>query len=68
MPFGILQYGQCILQGFTSVLLCVPSLLAVKTVDLVVAGDGFFCIMEIVCIFYNGYLDYRGALQTVLDL
>ena len=24
VPFGILQYIQCILHGFTSVLLCVP--------------------------------------------
>ena len=24
VPFGIPQYMQCILQGFTSVLLCVP--------------------------------------------
>ena len=40
VPFGILQYVQCILHELTSVLLCVP-LLTVKCVDLVVAHDGF---------------------------
>ena len=28
MPFGILQYIQCILHGLTSVLLCVPFIFA----------------------------------------
>ena len=28
VPFGILQYIQCILHGLTSVLLCVPSIFA----------------------------------------
>jgi len=28
VPFGTLQYVQCILQGFTSVLLCVPFIFA----------------------------------------
>ena len=28
MPFGILQYVQCILHGLTSVLLCVPFIFA----------------------------------------
>ena len=42
MPFGLPQYVQCILHGLTSVLLCVPYiLLTAKSVDLVVARDGF---------------------------
>ena len=42
VPFGIPQYVQCILHGLTSVLLCVPFiLLTVKSVNLVVACDGF---------------------------
>ena len=28
VPFGILQYAQCILHGLTSVLLCVPFIFA----------------------------------------
>jgi len=28
----------------------------------------FACVPEIVHIFHSGYLDYRGAFQTVLDL
>jgi len=28
VPFGILQYIQCVLQGLTSVLLCVPFIFA----------------------------------------
>ena len=28
VPFGLLQYVQCILRGFTSVLLCVPFIFA----------------------------------------
>jgi len=40
VPFGILQYTQCILHGLTSVLLCVP-LLTAESVDLVVEHDGF---------------------------
>jgi len=39
-----------------------------KSFDLVIARDGFLCIMEIVHIFRSGYLDYRGAFQTALDL
>jgi len=42
VPFGILQYVQCILQGLTSVLL--SSLLTVKGINLVVARDGFLCV------------------------
>ena len=42
VTFGIPQYVQCILQGLTSVLLRVhSSLLTAKSVDLVVACDGF---------------------------
>ena len=37
------------------------ALLTVKSVNLVVALDGFLCKMEslIVCIFYRGYFDNR---------
>jgi len=38
-----------------------------ESIDLVVASDGFLYIMEIVHIFHSGYLDYREAIQTVLD-
>ena len=42
VPFGILQYVQYILDGLTSVLLCVPFIFAdSKSVDLVVACNGF---------------------------
>ena len=42
VPFGILQYVQCILHGLTSVLLCVPFIFVdSKSVDLVVVSDGF---------------------------
>jgi len=42
VPFGIPQYMQCIFNGLTSVLDCVPFVLAdSKSVDLVVACDGF---------------------------
>ena len=40
VPFGIPQFIQCILHGLTRVLLCV-SLLTAKSVNLVVAHDGF---------------------------
>jgi len=43
------------------------SMLTVKSIDLVVAHDGLFCITEIARIFHSGYLDYRGTFQTVLD-
>jgi len=59
-------YLQGILLGLTSVLL--SSLLAVKSVDLMVACDGFLCIMEIIGIFHSGHFDYRGAFQVILDL
>jgi len=69
VPFGISQYIQCILQGFTNMLLCVPLIFAdSKNFNLVVAHDGFLCVMKIVHIFHSGYLDYRGAFQTVFDL
>jgi len=57
---------QCILQGLTSVFLCVPSLLTEKSANLVVAYDGFLSITKIVGIFHSGYLDYRGTFQTIL--
>ena len=42
VPFGILQYVQCILHELTSVLLCVPFIFADrKGVDLARAHDGF---------------------------
>ena len=42
VPFGIPQYIQCILHGLTSVLLVShSSLLIAKSVNLVVARDGF---------------------------
>jgi len=48
VPFGIPQYIQCIVQGLTRVLICVPSsLLTVYSVNLVVVCDGFFYVMEI---------------------
>jgi len=37
------------------------------TVNLVVARDGFLCIMAIICIFHSSNFDYRGAFQIVLD-
>ena len=55
VPIGIPQLIQCILQGLTSVLF--SSLLIVNSVNLVVARNGFLCILtEIVGIFHNGYL------------
>ena len=39
VPFGILQYIQCIIHGLTSV--SHSSMLTVKSVNLVVAHDGF---------------------------
>ena len=41
----------------------------IKSVDLVVACDGFLCITEIVHIFVmvSGYLDCRDTVQTALD-
>ena len=42
------------------------SLLTVKSVNSVVARDGFLCIAEIICILHSGYFDYRGAFQAVL--
>ena len=42
VPFGMLQYVQCILHGLTSVLLVShSSLLTAKSVNLVVARAGF---------------------------
>ena len=64
MPFGILQYVQCILHGLTSVLLCVPFIFADnESVDLVVICDDFPWVMEssIVYILDRGYFDNRGA-------
>jgi len=63
VPFGI---PQCILQGLTSVLLCVPFIFGNSEKHWVVAPDGFLCVTEIVHIFRSGYLDYRDAFQAVL--
>ena len=69
MLFGIPQYVQCILHGLTTVLFCVPFIFAeIESVDLVVAHDGFLCIMEIIRILHSGYFDHRCAYQSVLDL
>jgi len=40
------------------------------TSNLTVAHDGLLCVTEIVHIFHTaaGYLDYRGAFQTVIDM
>ena len=62
VPFGTLQYLQFTLP------VSFVSLLTVKSVDLVVACDGFLFVMEIVHVFCYGYFDYRDAFQTVLDL
>ena len=49
MPFGIPQYIQCVLQGLTGVLLCVSFiLLALNSINLVAAHDGFYFVMEII--------------------
>jgi len=62
VPFGVLQYVQWDLPVSSFVFHL--SLLAVKSVNLVVACDGFLCITRIICTFHSG----RGAFQTVLDL
>jgi len=41
MPFGILQFKQCILYEHTTVLLCVP-LLTVRNLDLMVTCHALF--------------------------
>jgi len=43
------------------------SLLTMKNINLMVARNGFLCVMEIVCIVHISYLDYRGAFQSGLD-
>ena len=48
VSFGIPQYVPCIVQGITSALLCVPFIFADS--EMVVAGDGSLCVMEIVCV------------------
>ena len=69
VPFGILQYVECILHGLTSVLLCVPFIFADS--EKCQFGDNtrwLPFITEIVCICHSGYFDSRGTFQTVLDL
>jgi len=43
------------------------SLLTVKSVDSVVAYDGFLSVMENFHIFHTGYFDYTVAFQILLD-
>ena len=43
-------------------------LLTANSNDLVVARDGFFCIIKIICILHSDYFECRGAFQSVLDL
>ena len=58
VPFGTLQYIQCILHGLTSVLLCVPFIFAdSKKCDLAVVPF----ITKIVRIFHSAYFDCSGA-------
>jgi len=47
--------------------LCLLSLLTVKSVDWVVARDGFLCATEIDIIVHIFHYGYLGAFQTVLD-
>jgi len=42
------------------------SLLTVKSINSVVACDGFLYIMRIIRTFHSGYFYYRGTFQTVL--
>jgi len=53
------QYIQYILHGLTSALLCVP--LTTKSVNSVVAHDGFLFIAEKFLYFYTGYFNYTVA-------
>jgi len=53
VPFGKLQYVQCILYELTRALLSFHSfLLTVKSVDLVVACDGFLCMYQKSSVFF----------------
>ena len=68
VPFGILQYIQCILHGLSSVLFCVPFILADSERCRFGGSTRWLPFeMEIVCIFHSGYFDCRGAFQTALD-
>jgi len=58
---SILHYVQCVLHGLTSALLYVPT--TVKSVNSVVAHDGFLFAMEIFRLFHTDYLDYTVAFQ-----
>jgi len=44
------------------------SLLTVKSVDSVVARDGFLFVTEISSYFHTAYFDYTVAFQILLDL
>jgi len=57
VPFGTPQYIQCILHGLTSVLLCVPFIIADSKKAVVLPPSH---------IFLSGYLDYRGSFRLGL--
>jgi len=69
VPFGTPQHVQCILQGLTSVLLCVSFIFAhhekCQFCGMHVMASIF--VTEIVCNFHSGYFDCRGSFQTVID-
>ena len=53
---------QCTIDLLVSSFVFHSSLLTAKSVDLVVACDGFLCIIEIVIhLFHSGYLDYPSG-------
>ena len=60
MPFGILQYVECILHGLTSVLFCVPFIFA-DSERCRFGGSAWWLlfIMEIIHIFHSDYFDCR---------
>jgi len=69
VPFSIPQYVQCIPQGLTSVLLCVPFIFAsIKKRQFGGCTWWLLLLTQIINIFHYGYLDYKGTFQTVLDL
>jgi len=54
VPFGMLQYVQCILYGLINVLLYVPFIFAdSKSVNLVVSCDGFLCMRNGNCLYFS---------------
>jgi len=71
VPFGILEYTQGILMDLpVSSFVCHLFLLTAKSVNLVVACDGFLSqpfTMGNLHIFDSGCFDYKGAFQTAVD-